>query len=49
MLVPPLDATTGIYLEHMNDIAGETGSPFDDGLLSRVEFCIAVDDALDES
>lgn len=48
VLIPPLDAATGLYLSHMNTVAETTDSPFDEVILSRVEYCIAIHDALHE-
>lgn len=46
ILLPPMTAATDLFLDHMNEVAGNTGTPFDEALLSRVEFCIAIHDAL---
>jgi hypothetical protein len=32
----------------MEQLAGDTGTPFDDAILSRTEVCIALHDALAE-
>lgn len=45
-LVPLINGATDEYLAHMDTLAENTDSPFDDQILRQVDFCNAVFDGL---